>query len=56
LTRWKAWSCKDALWTLLLWLLLVVARYALSAWAVASDGEASFEDWGTWRAQRVQVP
>lgn len=55
-TAWKAWSCKDALWTLLLWLLLVVARYALSAWAVASDGEASFEDWGTWRAQRVQVP
>ncbi|CAL1161824.1 unnamed protein product [Cladocopium goreaui] len=54
--RWKAWSCKDALWTLLLWLLLVVARDALSAWAVASDGEASFEDWGTWRTQRVQVP
>ncbi|CAL1132575.1 unnamed protein product [Cladocopium goreaui] len=55
-TAWKAWSCKDALWTLLLWLLLVVARDALSAWAVASDGEASFEDWGTWRTQRVQVP
>lgn len=32
--RWKSWSCKDALWTVLLWVFLVAARWAPMLWKV----------------------
>lgn len=42
--RWKTWSCKDALWTLLLWFILVFARYIPSAWNSIQEG-TQFVEW-----------
>ena len=42
--RWKTWSCKDALWTLLLWCILVAARYIPCAWNSLAEGRA-FAEW-----------
>eukprot|EP00438_Fugacium_kawagutii_P022389 Skav217217 [mRNA] locus=scaffold143:317803:319168:- [translate_table: standard] len=41
---WKTWSCKDALWTLLLWFILVFARYIPGAWNSVQEG-TQFEEW-----------
>ncbi|CAK9026828.1 unnamed protein product [Durusdinium trenchii] len=31
---WKSWSCSDALWALLTWVVLLIGRFGLYGWAV----------------------
>lgn len=41
---WKIWSCKDALWTLLLWVILVLGRFIPSGWNSATQ-RVEFPEW-----------